>query len=60
MSWWNTEMLQAYEVRAQCFVHQYNQYSIRGSKVQCTMFSSYAILDKHKCKILGAQVSNFY
>ena len=53
-------MLQAYEVRAQCFVHQYNQYSIHGYKVQCTIFSAYAILDKRKRKILGAKVSHFY
>jgi hypothetical protein len=60
VSWWNNDMLQAYEVRAQCFVHQYNQYSTHGYKVQCKMSSAYAILDKHKCKILGAKVCSQY
>ena len=53
-------MLQAYEDRAKCFVHQYNQYTIHGYKVQCTMFSALAILDKHECKILGDKVSHFF
>ncbi|XP_033610621.1 endothelin-converting enzyme homolog [Cryptotermes secundus] len=33
VSWWNMDMLQAYEERAQCFVHQYSKYGTNGKKV---------------------------
>jgi hypothetical protein len=49
VSWWNMDMLRAYEDRAQCFVHQYSKYGTTGNKVQCRTLSICLLWNKYEC-----------